>query len=157
MVKEVSDDVYLIEKANECDMHELVRLQIRAFASDRALCGSGPPGYDSYDHQRYAASCYQYYVIKQNSQRVGGFYFLYQSGILQLIRLFIAPDYQGRGMGQMVLEFLKAHVLPGEVIELETPTFSVGAQRFYEKQGFQRIKRIQYGASDAYLYRLIVT
>lgn len=145
--------MYAIEKAALDDIEALVDIQISAFSPDRIICGSGPPGYDDYDHQAKALEKYCYYVIRHESEVVGGFYFLQVHKIINLYRLFIAPACQGLGIGTSALDFLKHEASYGTVIELETPTFSVTAHRFYEKNGFQRTAVIEYGASQAYRYR----
>ena len=149
--------MYSIEKARLEDIETLIAIQISAFSSDRAICGSGPPGYDDYDHQAKVLMETSYYVIRREKRIVGGFYFIQTPDRIILHRLFIDPRYQSRGIGTFTLDFLK-HAAPyGTIIELETPTFSTNAHRFYESNGFQRITSIDYGSSRSYLYRQVIT
>jgi ribosomal protein S18 acetylase RimI-like enzyme len=51
-----------------------------------------------------------------------------------LDQLFVAPDYQGRSVGRMLLEFARQH-LPDE-IELRCVRENDKAWRWYEREGF---------------------
>ncbi|ELV8679899.1 GNAT family N-acetyltransferase [Vibrio vulnificus] len=145
--------MYLIERATIDDIEKLVEIQVSAFANDRKQCGSGPPGFDSHEYQIQCLERHSYFVIKSSSNVVGGFYYSVSEGNLSLIRLFVDPNFQRQGLGGNALNFLINQVRTGMYIELETPTFSVEAQRFYEKSGFQKVHKIQYPAGSSYLYR----
>ncbi len=149
--------MYSIEKACKSDIEALLDIQVSAFSTDKKICGSGPPGYDDYEYQLKAIKCYSYYVIKHKSTVVGGFYFLVEHDSLRLLRLYIAPTHQGLGIGTFALDFLLEIARSGTVIELETPTFSTAAQRFYEKNGFRKVKLNDYGFSKSYQYSKSVT
>ncbi|EIZ1335989.1 GNAT family N-acetyltransferase [Vibrio diabolicus] len=149
--------MYSIEKACKSDIEALLDIQVSAFSTDQKLCGSGPPGYDDYEYQLKAIKRYSYYVIKHKSTVVGGFYFSVEHDSLRLLRLYIAPTHQGLGIGTFALDFLLEIARSGTVIELETPTFSTAAQRFYEKNGFRKVKLIDYGSSKSYQYSKSVT
>ncbi|MGI9950720.1 GNAT family N-acetyltransferase, partial [Vibrio hyugaensis] len=146
-----------IEEACKSDIEALLDIQVSAFSTDQKLCGSGPPGYDDYEYQLKAMKRYSYYVIKHQSDVVGGFYFSVEQDSLKLLRLYIAPTHQGLGIGTFALDFLLEIARPGTVIELETPTFSTAAQRFYEKNGFRKVNLIDYGSSQSYQYSKSVT
>ncbi|WP_274064354.1 GNAT family N-acetyltransferase [Vibrio parahaemolyticus] len=132
--------MYSIETAFINHVERLVEIQISAFSNDRQSCGSGPPGYDSSEHQRACLENYFYFVIKGAKEVVGGFYYSVDEERLQLIRLHIEPSYQCQGLGKMVLDYLVKQVSSGFHIELETPTFNTAAHRFYEGMAFTRLK-----------------
>ncbi|EGQ7800939.1 GNAT family N-acetyltransferase [Vibrio parahaemolyticus] len=148
--------MYSIEKASINHVERLVEIQISAFSNDRQLCGSGPPGYDSTEHQRACLENYFYFVIKDAGEVVGGFYYSVDEECLQLIRLYVEPSYQHQGVGKMVLDYLVRQVSTGLHIELETPTFNTAAHRFYERNGFQKVKTIDYVSGSSILYRMLV-
>ncbi|WP_413757859.1 GNAT family N-acetyltransferase, partial [Vibrio vulnificus] len=81
---------------------------------------------------------------KDAGEVVGGFYYSVDEECLQLIRLYVEPSYQHQGVGKMVLDYLVRQVSSGLHIELETPTFNTAAHRFYERNGFQKVKTIDY-------------
>ncbi|WP_274017463.1 GNAT family N-acetyltransferase [Vibrio parahaemolyticus] len=148
--------MYSIEKASINHVERLVEIQISAFSNDRKLCGSGPPGYDITEHQRACLENYFYFVIKDAGEVVGGFYYSVDEEYLQLIRLYVEPSYQHQGVGKMVLDYLVRQVSTGLHIELETPTFNTAAHRFYERNGFQKVKTIDYVSGSSILYRMLV-
>ncbi|KOC97960.1 acetyltransferase [Vibrio parahaemolyticus] len=148
--------MYSIEKVSLTDIEELVRVQTAAFARDKDICGFGPPGFDNKEHQIKATKNYSYYAIRHLDNIVGGFYFSVTNTGINLIRLFVEPNYQCCGIGSIALDFLIEQASKGSVIDLETPTFSVNAQRFYEKNGFHKVSVIKYGAGDSYLYRKLL-
>jgi len=145
--------VHFIEKASLDDIEKLVEIQISAFSNDSKMCGSGPPGFDSSEHQIKCLDNYFYYVIKDSKETVGGFYFSVDEKGLNLIRLFVEPSQQNQGLGKLVLDFLANQISESMYIELETPTFSVEAQRFYENNGFQKVQIIDYKSGSSFLYR----
>ena len=145
--------MYLIERASLDDVEKLVEIQISAFSTDFKMCGSGPPGFDSLEHQIKCLDNYFYFVIKGSTETVGGFYFSVDEKSLNLIRLFVEPSKQNQGLGKLVLDFLANQMSKNMSIELETPTFSVEVQRFYENNGFQKVQRIDYKSGSSFLYR----
>ena len=66
--------MFSISHANQADINRLVELQTLAFAEDKKRCGSGPPGYDSVEHQLQALENYTYCKINQLNEIIGGFY-----------------------------------------------------------------------------------
>jgi len=148
--------MYSIEKASINHVERLVEIQISAFSNDRQLCGSGPPGYDSTEHQRACLENYFYFVIKDAEEVVGGFYYSVDEECLQLIRLYVEPSYQHQGLGKMVLDYLVRQVSSGLHIDLETPTFNTAAHRFYERNGFHKVETIDYVSGSSILYRMLV-
>ncbi|MFD1862983.1 GNAT family N-acetyltransferase [Planococcus chinensis] len=57
----------------------------------------------------------------------------------ELNQLYVAPEHQGKGIGQQLLDFSKAH--SGGSLFLYTFEVNRNAQRFYEKNGFVEIGR----------------
>lgn len=57
----------------------------------------------------------------------------------ELNQLYVAPEHQGNGVGQQLLDFSKAH--SGGSLFLYTFEVNRNAQRFYEKNGFTEIGR----------------
>ncbi|MFW8651400.1 GNAT family N-acetyltransferase [Vibrio diabolicus] len=148
--------MYSIEKASVNHIERLLEIQMSAFSNDRQLCGSGPPGYDSTEHQRACLDNYFYFVIKGAEEVVGGFYYSVDEERLQLIRLYVEPTYQRQGLGKMVLDYLVRQISSGLHIELETPTFNTAAHRFYERYGFHKVETIDYESGSSILYRMQV-
>ena len=145
--------MFSINHASQADINRLIELQILAFAEDKKRCGSGPPGYDSVEHQLQALENHTYCKINQLNDIIGGFYYSKSENTIHLIRLFIAPQFHRQGAGQAAVKYLTAKLKSNGIVELETPTFSTNAQHFYEKNGFVKIKRIEYRDGCSYLYK----
>ncbi|CAM3821676.1 Acetyltransferase (GNAT) family protein [Vibrio aerogenes CECT 7868] len=148
--------IFQIEKAGSSDADRLAQIQLAAFEPDRNACGSGPPGYNDPEHQRKMIYQYEYYVVKDSGEIVGGFYYHIQGSCLHLLRLFVDPEHQGTGVGQCVIQFLTTLTDVHQIV-LETPDFSIAAQQFYERRGFVKKETISYGEAQSFSYLLAVS
>jgi ribosomal protein S18 acetylase RimI-like enzyme len=61
---------------------------------------------------------------------------------LTIIEVFVSPEYQGKGVGKMLLDhakdFAKSNELAGLMVQTENE--NIPAQKLYEKTGFNRIE-----------------
>ena len=61
---------------------------------------------------------------------------------LTIIEVFVSPEYQGKGVGKMLLEhaidFAKKEGLEGLMVQTETE--NLPAQKLYERTGFNKIE-----------------
>jgi ribosomal protein S18 acetylase RimI-like enzyme len=69
-------------------------------------------------------------------------------------RMRVHPDYQGRGLGQLILSELetRARTRGYKTLHLDTGVVQVPAQKLYEKNGFLRVGRDKYGDVEVILY-----
>jgi ribosomal protein S18 acetylase RimI-like enzyme len=69
-----------------------------------------------------------------------GFYsYSADGGRLHLINLAIHPQYQGQGIGGLILEQMKARAQrKNQPLSLGAYKTNMGARRFYEKHGFEK-------------------
>jgi GNAT superfamily N-acetyltransferase len=67
-------------------------------------------------------------------------------GVLYAKEIFVPAEMRGRGIGQALLAFLKAEAIRRGLgrIDLTTDPGNVGAQRFYERLGGERMEKIAY-------------
>ncbi len=143
------------EKADIQDAQSLVKVQVRAFAADAEICGDGPPGYDSPERQISLMNSHIYYKIVENDIIIGGFYIYPEdNGDYELVRLFIDPEYQNKGIGKSTLKYVEKMFSDIRKIELETPSFSMKNHVFYEKMGYLKIGEIKYG-EDSFSYKYV--
>jgi ribosomal protein S18 acetylase RimI-like enzyme len=72
----------------------------------------------------------------------------------EIKRMRVHPDYQGRGLGQIILSELedRARALGYKTLHLDTGVIQVPAQKLYEKNGFLRVGRDKYGDVEVILY-----
>ncbi|MDV3425917.1 MAG: GNAT family N-acetyltransferase, partial [Bacillota bacterium] len=120
------------EKADSKDAEALTKVQIRAFSNDVKICGGGPPGYDSVDKQISLMKNQIYYKILDFGKIIGGFIVKSEGkGQYELYRLFIDPDYQGKGIGSRTLMYIEKELIDAVKIVLETPSFNIKNHAFY--------------------------
>jgi GNAT superfamily N-acetyltransferase len=54
--------------------------------------------------------------------------------------IFVDPEFQDRGVGQRIWEFVESTYPETESWQLETPGFTTKNHHFYEKCGFRRVE-----------------
>lgn len=129
-----------ILKASEEDAESLVKVQIRAFSVDVDICGEGPPGHDSAERQIELMKSDIYYKIVDEDTLIGGFYIRpEENGHYEIIRLFVDPPYQGKGIGCMTLKYIEGLFDDLEVLGLEASDFRKDNHSFYEKRGYVKV------------------
>ena len=72
----------------------------------------------------------------------------------EIKRMRVHPDYQGRGLGQLILSELeaRARALGYTTLHLNTSVVQIPAQKLYEKNGFREVSRDKYGDLEVILY-----
>ena len=72
----------------------------------------------------------------------------------ELKRMRVHPNYQRRGLGQMMLIALEARAqsLGYKEIHLDTTTVQEAAQKLYEKNGYRKVGENRVGKFDTILY-----
>ncbi len=72
----------------------------------------------------------------------------------EIKRMRVHPDFQGRGIGQIILSELEAcaSALGYITLHLDTSIVQVAAQRLYEKNGYREVGRDRYSGLEVILY-----
>ena len=72
----------------------------------------------------------------------------------EIKRMRVHPDYQGRGIGQIILSELEAQALAigYKTLHLDTSVVQLAAQRLYEKNGFREVGRDTRNDLEVILY-----
>ena len=70
----------------------------------------------------------------------------------EIKRMRVHPDYQGRGIGQIILSELEARAIGYTTLHLDTSVVQVPAQKLYEKNGFLEVSRDTYQDLEVILY-----
>jgi GNAT superfamily N-acetyltransferase len=130
------------EKPTIADAQSLVDLQIRAFHDDARIYPGveigGPPGYDSVEQMLDDMTKHPCYKIVCDGRIVGGIVVFDRGNRhLHLDRIFIDPDYHNRGIGTRAMQFIE-ETYPATLWTLDTPTYAIRNQHFYEKFGYVR-------------------
>ena len=83
-----------------------------------------------------------FFVIRDGENLVGcGGVQLYGTDFAELKRMYVRPDYRGRGFAKQMLDHLAAHSQENgvHVLRLETGVYQDAAIKLYERYGFKRI------------------
>ena len=120
----------------------------------------GPPGYDSVEFQKDMMDRCDYFCIYFENTLIGGlFYYKKEEASYHLVRIFILPEYQNRGIGREVFRMLDEMVADACKWELDTPGWAIRNHHFYESLGYKKVKE-EYLENDGfslYFYERCVT
>lgn len=84
-----------------------------------------------------------YNTVLQGSSTAGYFYLKEQDGKLELDGFFILPPFRGQGIGTQVIRYCTAQAdTKGIALFLYVFTRNIRAIRFYQRAGFQFLKRV---------------
>jgi ribosomal protein S18 acetylase RimI-like enzyme len=72
----------------------------------------------------------------------------------EIKRMRVHPDFQGRGIGQIILNELeaRARAIGYKTLHLDTSVVQIAAQKLYEKNGFREVGRDRYNDLEVILY-----
>jgi ribosomal protein S18 acetylase RimI-like enzyme len=133
----------IFERAAPADAEALVTVQIAAFHDDARLYPGveigGPPGYDSIEVMLQKIQEDEVYKIVYEGQLIGGIIiFDYGEGHFHLDVIAIDPVYHNRGIGTQAMQFIE-RTCAATKWTLDTPTYAVRNQHFYEKFGYVKV------------------
>jgi Acetyltransferase (GNAT) family. len=131
-------------KAGTSDALTLTGISKRAFDSDVLLGGptsGGPPGYKSVPF--YTKMARQGHLYKLTDERliVGGAVLFLKNDILNVGRIFVAPEHFRKGYGIFMMQEIEALFFKAKEITLDTPVWNVRTNALYSKLGYMEIKR----------------
>lgn len=137
-----------ITKIVEEDIPALTRTMTRAFDDDaKKYLGKdkgGPPGYDNGDFFRKWLFLYdecEGYKLVADGQIVGGMLvWIAKDNNNTWGNVFVDPLWQNKGLGTRAWQFIEKHYPVARSWTLETPGYSIGNHKFYEKLGFEKIR-----------------
>ncbi len=128
------------------DAGEVLTIQRAAFVSEALIYGSAdmPPLVQTLDELRAELKDADGWVARVGSRLVGAIRTRTSDGMLLIGRIAIAPDMQGEGIGQQLLEVAEKHST-ATVAELFTGSLSEANIRLYERCGYEIVERIDEG------------
>ncbi|MFN7253434.1 MAG: GNAT family N-acetyltransferase [Anaerobacillus sp.] len=98
-----------------------------------------PPGYASIEMTKYMIRELKYFKILFKKVIVGGIIVTVSGRSYGRIdRIFIAPDYQGLGIGSRVINLIEEEFTNVGTWDLETSSRQTNNHFFYEKMGYKR-------------------
>ncbi|MEI8305444.1 MAG: GNAT family N-acetyltransferase [Chloroflexales bacterium] len=142
--------------ASDADAETLVRIQIAAFHHDSVLypeiAQGGPPGYDSIAQMRKNIAQHPCYKLVYEGRPIGVMVIFEQDdGHTHLDGIAIDHSYHNRGFGTLAMQFLEqAH--PARCYTLDTPSWAVRNQHFYEKLGYVKVGETSYPDITLFAY-----
>ncbi|MGH0424883.1 MULTISPECIES: GNAT family N-acetyltransferase [Bacillus] len=148
-----------IEKATILDAEKLTEIMKRTFDEEakRWLCGQGdvidyniqPPGYSSVEMMRYSIEELDSFKVIVDDKIIGGIIVTISGKSYGRIdRIFVDPDYQGKGIGSHVIKSIEVEYPSIRVWDLETSSRQLNNHHFYEKMGYEII----FKSEDEYCY-----
>ena len=138
-----------IERAVIEDADILTHIQKRAFDDDNKRKPSGcsmegPPGYDSVTWNAHWIEKTPYFTILFQDQVVGGIIvFPVGAAHYELGRIWVDPNFQGRGIGQQAVRLMLGAFAAAARWTVGTPGWALRNQHFYEKLGFVRVRETE--------------
>ncbi len=134
----------LLFKASTSDVLTLTDISKRAFESDVLIGGlsvGGPPGFESVPFHTEMAEQGYLYKFKDNDLIVGGALLFRDNDMLNVGRIFIAPEYHRKGYGIFLMKEIESLFPDVKVFTLDTPAWNVRTNSFYAKLGYTEDKR----------------
>lgn len=135
--------------AEKEDFGALLETQVRTFLDDNkwkppGTCQDGPPGYDSEEWNQNLLGKTPYYKIEYQGRIVGGIIiFKIAEGHFEVGRIWVAPEFQNKGIGQKSMALLFELHQDVEKWTLGTPEWAVRNQHFYEGMGFKKVRKTE--------------
>lgn len=149
-----------IAPISAADAGEVLTVQRAAFVSEALIYGSVdmPPLTQSLEELESELRESDGFVARVDGRLVGAIRTREADGLLMIGRLAIAPDMQGSGIGQQLLEAAEAHSSASES-ELFTGSLSEANLRLYERCGYVESERVDTGGGvqEVYLRKRLST
>ena len=131
-------------KAGTSDALTLNGISKHAFDSDVFMGGSsagGPPGYMSISFHTKMARQGHLYKLTEDGLIVGGAILFLQGDVLNIGRIFVAPEHFRKGYGSFMMQEIESMFTGVKEFTLDTPEWNTRTNSFYTKLGYSEIKR----------------
>ena len=148
--------MFSLRRYRPADMEAVEYLHVHAIQQTGAYLGRGP-----WDDDVYAIE--ETYLNNQGEFLIGewdgifvamGAFRRTSPERAEIKRMRVHPDYQGRGLGQIILSELedRARVMGYTTLHLDTSILQVPARKLYEKNGYREVGRDKYQDLEVILY-----
>ena len=131
-------------KAGTSDALTLTGISKRSFNSDASIGGptsGGPPGYMSVPFHTKMARQGHLYKLTEEGLIVGGAILFLKNDILNVGRIFVAPEHFCKGYGIFMMQEIEKMFPEAKEFTLDTPVWNARTNTFYAKLGYKEIKR----------------
>lgn len=135
-----------LSRITEADAGEVLTVQRAAFVSEAQIYGSAdmPPLTQTLEEMRAELAECGGWVARQNGRLIGAIRTRETPELLLIGRIAIAPDMQGEGIGQMLLQAAEEDAQAPEA-ELFTGSLSEANLRLYKRCGYVETQRVPEG------------
>jgi GNAT superfamily N-acetyltransferase len=148
--------MFTLRRYTPADREAVQHLHVQAIQQAGAYLGRGP-----WDDDVYAIE--ETYLNNQGEFLIGEWdgIFVAMGGLrrtsaerAEIKRMRVRLDFQGRGLGQVILSELeaRARTMGYKTLHLDTSVVQVPARKLYEKNGFREVGRDIYGGLEVILY-----
>jgi GNAT superfamily N-acetyltransferase len=148
--------MFTLRRYTPADREAVEYLHVHAIQQAGAYLGRGP-----WDDDVYAIE--ETYLNNQGEFLIGEWdgIFVAMGGLhrtsperAEIKRMRVYPDYQGCGLGQIILSELeaRARAMDYKTLHLDTSVVQVPARKLYEKNGFRAVGRDTYQDLEVILY-----
>lgn len=140
--------MFTLRRYTSADQEVVEHLHVSAIQQTGAYLGRGPWDDDVYTiEEAYLKNGGEFLIGECDGLVVAMGALKHTSPVrAEIKRMRVAPEYQGRGYGQLILEELeaRAHALGYQILHLDTSILQIPAQRLYEKNGYREVGRDKY-------------
>lgn len=132
------------KKSEVSDAEEIILVKANAFKEEVNTYGHGPSEMDSVVQEKEfikneGGNNFSY-IILDEGKIIGGMGGAYKGeGNFHLGCIYVALDFQSKGIGSLIMEFLNDEFPDAVSWTLETPYLSYRNHHFYEKHGFVKV------------------
>ena len=130
--------------AGTSDALTLTGISKRSFETDVSVGGpskGGPPGYMSVPFHTKMARMKHLYKLTDNGLVVGGAILSLKDDVLNIERIFVAPEYFRKGYGLFMMKQIEELFSNVKKFLLDTPDWNVRTNSLYKKLGHKELRR----------------
>ena len=130
--------------AGTSDALTLTGISKRSFETDVSVGGpskGGPPGYMSVPFHTKMARMKHLYKLTDNELVVGGAILSLKDDVLNIERIFVAPEYFRKGYGLFMMKQIEELFSNVKKFLLDTPDWNVRTNSLYKKLGYKELRR----------------
>ncbi len=130
--------------AGTSDALTLTGISKRSFETDVSVGGpskGGPPGYMSVPFHAKMARMKHLYKLTDNGLVVGGAILSLKDDVLNIERIFVAPEYFRKGYGLFMMKQIEELFSNVKKFLLDTPDWNVRTNSLYKKLGYKELRR----------------
>jgi N-acetylglutamate synthase-like GNAT family acetyltransferase len=134
-----------IRRSSSSDIDRLLEIQKEAFAEDYKLYEDHEttPVNETKEKLNENMKHSIHYTIWSNEMIIGGIDIRQKGNALLLDKLFLANEYQNKGIGSKIMHLMEDEFPQIKIWRLYTPYLNTKNHHFYEKLGYKKIGEIQ--------------